>query len=341
MAERMIERRWESTGIFSRAVRIALGPLAWAYGGVMRLRNALYDRGIFRSHSLGLPTISVGNLTVGGTGKTPMAAWIASAISEAGGRPAILLRGYGGDETLVHQLLAPRAIVIAGANRRASAAEAKARGATAIVLDDGFQHRRAKRDADVVLISADRHRQVRLLPAGPWREPLESLRRATHIVVTRKRTTPLHAKEVLGYATRMAPDAVPIIVHLAADRLVQWGTANRKPVDALAGHGVLAISAIGDPRAFEAQLRASSARIVSRSFGDHHAFGLGDARRLAREAESAQFTVCTLKDAVKLGPLWPPSAPPLWYLSQRVSIELGAEALEGLARRLSRPANDR
>jgi tetraacyldisaccharide 4'-kinase len=312
MGERTIERRWESTSLASRAVRAALTPASWLYGGVIGLRNQLYERRILSVHPLGLPTISVGNLTVGGTGKTPIASWFAQEILSAGGKPAILLRGYGGDEVKVHEFLAPDALVIAGADRVATAARARTLGATALVLDDAFQHRRAGRDADVVLLSADRHRQVRLLPAGPWREPFDSLRRATHVIVTRKRTTPLHAKELLAYATRMAPHAEGAIAHLAADALVQWGGPGRRALDALAGRTVLAISGIGDPRAFEAQLRGASARIAMRAFRDHHAFSAADTGRL--------------------------SAPPLWYLSQRVSIEVGAEALQGLARRLARPA---
>lgn len=340
MSEHLLERRWESTSPGSRALRTALGPLAMAYGLVVRARNTAYDRGILRSYPLGLPTISIGNLTVGGTGKTPLTSWFAARLIELGARPAILLRGYGGDEVLVHRLLTPRAIVVAGADRVNSAAEAREKGATVIVLDDGFQHRRAKRDVDLVVISADRHGHLRLLPAGPWREPMESLRRATHIVVTRKRTTPLHAREVLGYASRMAPAASTAIVNLAGDTLVQWATHARRPIESLSGKVTLAISAIGDPRAFESQLRAVGTRTASRIFRDHHAFSVREVDKLAYEATAADFTVCTLKDAVKLAPLWPPSAPPLWYLSQRVSIELGAEDLEGLARRFSGPAND-
>lgn len=103
----------------------------------------------------------------------------------------------------------------------------------------------------------------------------------------------------------------------------------------MAGTTVLAISAIGDPRAFEGQLRETGARVATRTFGDHHEFSPADVRRLANDATGADVTICTLKDAVKLGPMWPPSAPPLWYLSQTVRVELGAEALEGLARSLA------
>ena len=338
MPEHRMERRWESTSILSKALRVALAPASWLYSGVVGLKNAAYDRGWIASHALGLPTVSVGNLTVGGTGKTPMASWLAGQLVVVGAKPAILLRGYGGDEARVHRALVPGAIVVAGADRVKSANRARAEGATVLVLDDAFQHRRARRDFDVVLLSADRHRRVRLLPAGPWREPERSLRRATHIVVTRKRTPPLHAKEVAEYASRMAPAAAVSIVHLDVDALVRWGSADRTPLHALAGKTVLAVSAIGDPRAFEAQLRAAGARVAPRTFPDHHAFSRDDMRALAHDATGADFAVCTLKDAVKLGPLWPPSALPLWYLSQHVRIEFGAEALDGIVRSLARLA---
>lgn len=339
MVERLAERLWESGHPVVRLCRLALWPLSLVYGMVIAARNAAYNRGLLASRSLGLPTVSVGNITVGGTGKTPMAAWFARRVAEQGGCPAILLRGYGGDEAEVHRRTAPGAKVYAGANRSRSATEARAAGATALVLDDGFQHRGVRRDADVVIVSADRHRRVRLLPAGPWREPLAALRRATHVVVTRKGTSPLRAREVLGYVTALAPDVQTAIVHLAADRVVPWRGGPSLPVERLAGATVLAISGIGDPQAFLSQLRATSARVVARTFGDHHTFAAADAWRLAREAQDAQYVVCTLKDAVKLGPLWPPSAPPLWYLSQHVSIESGAEALESIVRSLARPVD--
>ena len=340
VADRFLKRRWESTSPFSRLVGAVLAPLSWLYAAAVRMRNAAYDRGTFATHSLGRPTVSIGNLTVGGTGKTPLASWFAQQLLAAGERPAILLRGYGGDEVLVHEHLVPSALVVVGADRIASAAHARARGATVLVLDDGFQHRRAQRDADVVLVSADRHQTVRMLPAGPWREPAESLRRATHIVVTRKRTLPQGAKQVAGDVSRLAPDAEVSIVHLAPDALVRWDTGERKRLELLIGARALVICAIGDPQAFVAQLQQLGARCAARTYSDHYAFSRDDVRQLVDDSTSADFAVCTLKDAVKLGPLWPPAAQPLWYLSQCVSIEHGAESLDGLVRRLAASAHN-
>jgi tetraacyldisaccharide 4'-kinase len=247
------------------------------------------------------------------------------------------MRGYGADEALVHRRLVPDAMVITGKDRVRSAAEARTRGATAIILDDGFQHRRAARDADVVLMSADRHRNARLLPSGPWREPITGLRRATHVIVTRKRTALLHAREVEAFARRVAPHVQTAIVHLEPEALIRWDGGGRLPVSALAGSTVLAVCAVADPRSFEAQVRDAGARVAMRVFRDHHEFSRGEIDRLAAEAPGATYVVCTLKDAVKLGPNWPPSAPPIWYLSQHVTVEQGAASLQGLARSLAAP----
>ena len=144
-----------------------------AYGAAMRARHGLYDSGALPSASPELPVLSIGNLTVGGTGKTPVAAWVAGQLRSRS-RPAILLRGYGGDEVHVHARLNPGIPVIANADRVAGVRQALAQGADVVVADDAFQHRQLRRTADVVLVSVEQMlRPRRLLPAGPWREPLD------------------------------------------------------------------------------------------------------------------------------------------------------------------------
>lgn len=336
MGERRLERVWESSTIGARVVRRLLDPLASVYGAAMTFRNRAYDRGWLEVRSLGRPTVSVGNLTVGGTGKTPIAAWLTARLIDAGARPGVLLRGYrGGDEARVHEVLNPHALVVAGADRVVAGADAIRRGANVLVLDDGFQHRRVARTADVVLLSADRHRESRLLPAGPWREPFASLRRASHIVVTRRRTSPMHAREVLTYAGRVAPNAALAIVHLVAARVRCWQDGEERSLADLAGTRILAVSGVGDSRSFEGQLRDAGCRVVSRAFADHHPFSDSDVRTLAAEASAVAYVVCTLKDAVKIGSRWPPGGARLWYLSQHVSVETGADALRALVRDLA------
>jgi tetraacyldisaccharide 4'-kinase len=294
------------------------------------VRGAAYDAR--EGAELPAPAVSVGNLTVGGTGKTPVAAWVASRLAARGARPAIVLRGYGDDEPRVHELLTPGAVVVASPDRVAGAREAVARGADVVVLDDAFQHRRARRDVDLVLVSADRWTgDTRLLPAGPFREPLAALRRASAIVVTRKAASPAAADRVAAAIGAAAPRVPVAIVALALDELRPWGGDGAgRPLATLAGRRVLAVAAVGDPGAFFAQLGAAGAAVERAAFRDHHAFSSADAAALARRAEEVETIVCTLKDAVKLGPLWPRLAPPLWYVSQRVAVERGAEPLDAL-----------
>ena len=321
---------WESGDFVARLVRLLLRPFGWLFETIVALRNRAYDRGWLRTVSGGLPTIGVGNLTVGGTGKTPLAAWLATRLREGGARPAIVMRGYGSDEALVHARLNPDIPVIADADRVRGVGRARAAGATIVLLDDGFQHRRAQRDADVVLLSADRFGPVRPLPAGPWREPLTALSRATVVVVTRKTASRVRARELLQHALRFAPGASGVMVHLAADGLVSAADGSLLALDALSRTAVLAISAIGDARAFESQLRSHGAFVTGAAFPDHHAFSASEVNALAFRTTEFRFAVCTLKDLVKLAPMWPREAPPLWYLSQRVIVEAGAEVLDGL-----------
>jgi tetraacyldisaccharide 4'-kinase len=326
---------WESGATGARLARLALTPLGWLYGGVVRLRNRLFDLGVLPSHRMALPALSVGNLTVGGTGKTPIAAWLVGQLRAAGARPAIVLRGYGGDEPLVHERLNPGVPVIVDPDRVRGTRAAAEAGATVVVLDDAFQHRRARRDADIVLLSADRFGPVRSLPAGPWREPLSSLKRAAVVVVTHKQASVLRARELLSHALRFAPDAEGVIIHLAPDALVAADGGEVRPLRVVSGEPVLLISAIGDPRALEGQLRAAGARVEAAAYPDHHAFDDRDVAALVARAKGVTWVICTLKDAVKLGPLWPRGTPSLWYLSQRVIVEAGQPAFDAVVARFA------
>ena len=336
MAEaRLLERVWWGHGAGARAARTALLPLSALYAGLVRARGALYDSGVLARHSLPLPAVSVGNLSVGGTGKTPIASWIARTLREGGATPSIVLRGYGDDEPLVHERLAPDVPVVVGADRVEAAARAMAAGADAIVLDDAFQHRRAHRDVDLVLVSAERWTgEVRVLPAGPWREPASALARASMILVTRKAATAPAAAAVADELRHLAPTSEIGIVALLPEAIVDVQTGSQHPLATLAGTAVLAIAAIGDPRSFFEQLEQQGIAAESAVFPDHHAFTSADIERLAMRAERAGAAVCTLKDAVKLSTGWPRQAPPLWYVSQRVSIERGAGVLAALLDRI-------
>jgi tetraacyldisaccharide 4'-kinase len=335
-----VERIWARDGVGARA----LVPLSWVFGAVTRVRNFAFDAGLLRAHPLGLPSVSVGNLTVGGTGKTPVAAWVAQWFLARGLRPAIVLRGYGADEPLVHARLTPEAVVVVDADRVRGATTARAKGAQVIVLDDAFQHRRAQRDVDLVLVAAEQGGPSRLLPAGPAREGAGSLRRAHAIVVTRKRASLHDAEEALAVHAARAPEAASVIIALTPGALVRAAGSldlgepgvvrEERPLAALAGCRVLAISAIGAPDAFAAQLSALGAQVTAADYDDHHAFDAADVTTLVARARDVDLVVCTLKDAVKLEALWPRQGVPLWYLSQAVTVERGAVALDALLDRL-------
>jgi tetraacyldisaccharide 4'-kinase len=337
-----VDAVWRSPSGAAWLVRAALAPAAGLYGLGVRVRNHCYDVGLLAARPTALPTISVGNLSVGGTGKTPIAAWIAARCVERGERPAIILRGYrGGDEVLVHRLLTPAAMVIADPDRRAAIARAAALGCTVAILDDGFQHRQAARVADLVLVSADAWTggRWRLLPAGPWREPIEALRRARVIIITRKAADDATVAAVAaGIARVTASLDGPVAIAIATIALDALRTIDgrSRSLDELRGTRVVAVGAIGDPDAFRAQLAAAGldARLVV--YRDHHAFTAADVAMLVRVADGGPV-VCTLKDAVKLAPRWPRQLGPLWYLSQRVHLDRGAEAVDAALDLAGRP----
>lgn len=328
--EELAEAIWYGDGAGARAGRALLAPLGWAFAGAAGLRGELYDRRLLSIVQPALPALGVGNLTVGGTGKTPVAAELARRLLGAGARPAIVLRGYGDDEPLVHARLNPEVPVVTGADRAAAVRTAAAAGADVVVLDDAFQHRRLARQADIVLVSADRwgRGSRRLLPAGPWREPLTALRRASLAVVTRKAAGQADVDAAVEAIAAAAPGCPVAVAELALDGLVSVIGTERRPSDHLAGRRVLAATAIGDPGAFVSQLRAQGASVTAMAWPDHHAFSPTDVDRLVLAAAGADLVVCTLKDAVKLAPLWPRAAAALWYVSQTVAFERGEERLQ-------------
>ncbi|MBU6367402.1 MAG: tetraacyldisaccharide 4'-kinase [Gemmatimonadetes bacterium] len=330
------DRVWYDDGLAARAGRALLQPAAWLYGRAVAARTARFDRGaelLDDGVPTPVPALSVGNLTVGGTGKTPVASWVASTLLQRGAAPAILLRGYGDDEWRVHERLNPRAPVFIGADRLASMRAAASRGCDCVVLDDAFQHRRAPRVVDWVLVSADRWPHVaRLLPAGPFREPLDAVRRASALLVTVKAAPDRRVDEVAARLAEVAPKVPRAIVRLVQGQLhrVAGGEEGRGPIDAGHAGALLAVSAIGDPTAFESQLEAHGGLVRRRlRYPDHHAYGEADLDQIVRLSEGCAGVVCTLKDAVKLAPQWPATAVPLWYVSQAVLVESGLEVLVG------------
>lgn len=330
MIRKAIEGVWYGAGVAARLTRAALAPVEWTYGSAVAIRNAMYDHALIRSHGSPIPVLSIGNLSVGGTGKTPVAAWAAAALAARGARPAIVLRGYGQDEPLVHATLNPGVIVVADGNRVRAVEQAHRAGADCAILDDGFQHRRIRRASDWVLVSAEQwHAGLRALPAGPLREASRALRRADLLIVTRKDATSERVDEICTQLAPMLRDDTQLAsCHLEPDGLVSVPAGVREPLEWVKNRRLLAVAAVGAPTSFFAQLASAGALLDRHAYPDHHAFDARDVARLVRASAARDGVVCTLKDAVKLGPLWPPSAPALWYVSQHVVFERGGTALD-------------
>jgi Tetraacyldisaccharide-1-P 4''-kinase len=219
--------------------------------------------------------------------------------------------------------------VVVDPDRVAGARRAMEQGADCVILDDAFQHRRIARVSDWVLVSADRWtNDLRVLPAGPLREPIDGLARADMLVITRKHATLATAEGIGEQLLARYPRLHLAVCHLTPAGLRGATFEGSEPVSWLRGRRLLATAAVGDPEAFIAQLRDEGAELRTRMFSDHHAFTTRDVTELTRLAVGLEGVVCTLKDAVKLGPLWPAAAPPLWYVSQIAVVERGSPLLD-------------
>jgi tetraacyldisaccharide 4'-kinase len=299
----------------SPTVRTLLWPLGVLYGAAMRLRAALYKGGLLSRRRLPGSVISVGNLTVGGTGKTPMVLWVADRLAAEGHRPAILTRGYGGlgrsgrtaqtmaDEVaLLRHRLDGRAEFGIGKDRYKNGLALSKNGAEWFILDDGFQHLELQRDADIVLIDAtDPFGGGAILPAGRLREPRSALGRADIVIITRASRTP--ALETIVHRFTRVP------VFYAQTRLdaVLRAPSLREPLSEgeLRQFRFFAFCGIGNPGTFFDDLRDWGLTVVGRrSFPDHHRYSGADIGVLDRAgaAASANALICTEKDVFNLPP---------------------------------------
>ena len=320
-----------------RALSALLAPAEWAYRAGVSGRAWAYERGLFRSRVAPIPTLCIGNLTVGGTGKTPVAAWFSARIRERGRSPAVVMRGYGGDEVMVHRMLNPEVPVHASPNRIAGVRRAARAGSDTAILDDAFQHRALRADERVVLIAAEDWREpARLLPRGPWRESPVALRRATLVVVTRKLASRGRADHVLERAARRAPGVPLAQAHLGLSGLTRYehGKATLEPQIPLEGFScALAVAGVARPETVFRQLEDAGVRIDEcRAFPDHHRYSEEDIKDIGRAAREGPLVV-TLKDAVKLRVALPPEVE-MHIPLQTVTWESGAEEVERLLDRL-------
>jgi tetraacyldisaccharide 4'-kinase len=331
-AHAAVQWLWSARTLAARLTRASLYPAAAAYSTYMQLRARAYRHGMLPRHQLGVPTIAVGNLTVGGTGKTPVANWIAAQCVRMGVVPGIVLRGCGGDEAVVHAERLPGAIVVQGRDRVAAARRAVSLGAGAVVLDDAFQRLDVARDLNVLLVSAESAEGPRhTLPAGPWREPWRAARRANLVVVTRKHAPASQAARVAGQLARAGiPSHRVALAHLRVGGVTELLT--HQPVDArrLRGARILAACAIADPESFAGQLREMGAQVRPAVWPDHHGFRPADVDALLSAAADVDYVVVTHKDAVKLRTLWPPNGRTPLVAHLDVAWQGGGESVQHL-----------
>ena len=360
----MVEERWrraiacDATGLSDRALRVALRGASWPYLAGLKANLALYEWGLMRRRTPSLPTISVGNLTLGGTGKTTTTRQLAWELLRRGLRPGIVLRGHkrqsgdsvllvsdgkqtlvdpaqSGDEAAMLAQTAPGCLVGVGKRRELVIERLREAGAQIALLDDGFQYFRMARAVDLVLLDATvdlAHEAV--FPAGHLREPLAHLRRATHLMITHADLAPAaHVEEIERIARMRCPDA-PLMHsrHRPAALHPLGHPGEAVPLDRLAGSEVVAMSALGNPASFEGVLLELGARVAeSVAFDDHHAYVPEDWRTLRQvvRTHEAELVVVTEKDAVKLPPP-PDGLPPVLALRVELEVTRGSEDWQAL-----------
>jgi tetraacyldisaccharide 4'-kinase len=296
------------------------------YRIVTSVRNYLYDKRVFEVHDLASRTISVGNITTGGTGKTPLVAYIASLLADRGEKVCVLTRGYGradegrrvlvsdgdtvladaaraGDEPVeLAEKLLGKAIVVADADRAAAAEWARRKfGVTTFLLDDGFQHRKVKRDIDIVCLDATNpFGGGSVLPSGRLREPVDSLSRASVIVITRAEQAG-DISHLRAEIKDLAPAAAIFESRTSLSRVVTDEGPELDPASS-----VFAFCGVGNPESFFSLMEQNGYRVVeTHRFRDHHTYTQSDVDLL--ETEASQSGACafvtTSKDKVKLNDL--------------------------------------
>ena len=328
--------RGETRGLAAHAARLGLSLAAAGYGVGVNVRNFGYERGWLRIHRAAVPVVSVGNLTLGGTGKTPMVEWVARWFRRHGLRVAILSRGYGqregmNDEGRVLEENLPDVPHLQDRDRAALARIAVEELETQlIVLDDGFQHRRLARDLDIVLLDAlEPFGLGRMFPRGLLRDPIRSLRRAGVVVLSR---SDLVDKARRGsIRTEAERRAGPLrwveARHAPLDLIDDEGQSS--PLSDLEGRAVAAFCGIGNPEGFRRTLAALRVEVRGfRTFPDHHLYSAADVAGLSAWARDrgVELALTTQKDLVKLRAATL-GAVPLRALRIGLEVLSGAEVL--------------
>jgi tetraacyldisaccharide 4'-kinase len=325
-------------GAKAALLRAGLRVLETPYTAAVRVRNWRYDTGRSVSHQVSVLVVSVGNITLGGTGKTPAVEWLARWFAERGVRVGLVSRGYGSkdgkpnDEALelaqklpdVPHVLDPDRV--RGANRAIEEF-----GCQLVLLDDGFQHRRLARDFDLVLIDAlEPYGFEHVFPRGTLREPLAGWSRASAFMLTRAELLDDAARaDVRRRALEIAPQALWLEATYTPHSLLSSSGAEHA-LASLETEPVVAFCGIGNPDGFRRALEGCNYDVLAfREFADHYAYPESEVRALARWADAMGVAalVCTHKDLVKVGPHWPGKTP-LLALASRLQLNVGQQELE-------------
>lgn len=303
-----------------------LAPLSWVYGGVMRVRETLYLRGLIASWESGVPTVSVGNIGWGGTGKTPIAGWILNWGVKQGLRPALLTRGYrakpvsypyyvspdalpeeAGDEPLMLAKENPDAhVVVDPVRTRGGKAALKQFNPRLMVLDDGFQHMAMRRHLNLVLLRPEdlAEQWNKVIPAGSWREPASALRRADAFLI---KCGPDYFKKLKPvFKGRLDRFHKPIFSFQVLPTGISRVVGGEEASD-FGGAPYVLVTGVGNPRLVEetAKMHFGYSPIKHMIYKDHHAYTKTDVMDMlaAMKRRGAKNIICTPKDAVKLGPM--------------------------------------
>lgn len=335
------------------SLAFALGrPFSPLYSLAMRLREAGYRRGIFRSYRFEVPVISVGNLTMGGTGKTPMVQYLARLLQQHGLKPAIISRGYGGtaskavnivsdgttllldaklagDEPRLLAETLPGIPVLTGIVRRLPARRAVEMGANVLILDDGFQHLPIQRDVNLVLFNTDRLAgNSRVFPGGELREPVAALRRATAFVMTGVNEANRERAHRFSELLQAKFPGIPVYyAGYQVDTLVSMqGSGSIIPMnqELIAGRRGFGFCGIAHPASFRTTASEHGLKLAGfHAFADHQRYSESTLSRLFREAQStdADYLLTTEKDLVKLAPFADGMPLPLYGLRMQVESE--------------------
>lgn len=329
----------------SELARTALRPASALWGLVAGAKNTLYDRRWARVFRLPVPVVSVGNITAGGTGKTPLIIHLARFLLSSGFSPLVLSRGYGskgtgsrivsdgrdvllsadeaGDEPVLIARSVPGVPVVVDPDRvRGGRVAVRRFNPTVVLLDDGFQHRRLGRDLDIVLLDAvDPFGRYALLPSGLLREPFRGLGRAGVFIVTHAPRS--EELETLTAVVRRYNERAPILrARHVAEMLVPLGGGSLSALARLSSQPVYAFCGIGNPDGFRVTLHEAGALLAGfEAFSDHHSYGRGEIEAIATAARraGAALVVTTEKDSVRIGSA--PSEPPFYALRIRMLLE--------------------